>query len=115
MKELFKGTKGEWVNGWNKGLTGPTTPSSRNPTVDENREFIPISNGMETVAIIIQQENNSMNELEANAKLIASAPELLKALLEVKEILEKAWPEKEWDDFANKETSFTKAINKALK
>jgi hypothetical protein len=51
---------------------------------------------------------------EDNSKLIAAAPELLKALLEVREILKKEWPKQEWDEFSNEETSFTKAINKAL-
>tara|TARA_R110000772_G_scaffold169846_2_gene281741 strand:- start:2134 stop:2460 length:327 start_codon:yes stop_codon:yes gene_type:complete len=76
----FKGTKGEWVNGYGKGLTGPTTPTSSGPTVDKNRKYTPISIGQETIAIVIQQENDSMEELASNAKLIASAPELLKAL-----------------------------------
>ena len=79
MKE-FKGTKGEWVNGWGEGLTGPTTPRYPNPTADDNREYTPISIGKETIAIIIQQENNKIEELKANAKIIAAAPELLKAL-----------------------------------
>ena len=78
MEKEFKGTKGEWSKGWGDGLTGPTTPNR--PTVEEGREYIPIANGMETIAIVIKQENNSINELEANAKIIEAAPELLKAL-----------------------------------
>ena len=77
--EEFKGTKGEWIKGWGEGLTGPTTPRT-DPTVDEGREYIPIANGMATIAIVIKQENDSISELESNAKLIAAAPELLKAL-----------------------------------
>ena len=79
MKE-FKGTKGEWIKGWGEGLTGPTTPRTK-PTVDGGREYIPIANGMATIAIVIKQENDSISELESNAKLIAAAPELLKAAI----------------------------------
>lgn len=113
MEKVFKGTKGEWVNGWGDGLTGPTTPKM-SPTVNDGRKYTPISKGEETIAIIIQQENNKIEELNANAKLIAAAPELLKALLEIEKILKTEWPDTEWYDFADKETSFTKAINKAL-
>ena len=81
----FKGTKGEWVNGWNGGLTGPTTPNSPNPTVDNDRKYTPVSIGMETIAIVIQQENDSIEELDANSKLIAAAPNLLEALRDILE------------------------------
>jgi hypothetical protein len=54
MKE-FKGTRGDWVNGWGEGLTGPTTPRYPNPTADDNREYTPISIGKETIATIIAE------------------------------------------------------------
>lgn len=84
----MKHTEGEWVNGWGNGLTGPTTPRAGSPTVDNDRKFIPISIGRETIAIVIEQINNSKEELEANAKLIAGAPDLLKKLKECQNIIE---------------------------
>lgn len=75
----FKGTKGEWINGWGNGLTGPTTPSCQ-PLCDEDRRYIPISIGKETISIVIQPCNNSILEMQANAKLIAAAPEMFEML-----------------------------------
>ena len=49
----------------------------------------------------------------ANAKLIASAPDLLETLLRVKKILKDEWPLEEWQDFDEK-IGYSKAINKAL-
>ena len=60
------------------------------------------------------KEFKGTKKLQEKLKVRAAAPELLKALLEIKKILKKEWPKQEWDDFANEETSFTKAINKAL-
>ena len=79
MKE-FKGTKGDWVNGWGDGLTGPTTPRCPNPTADDDRKYMPISIGEQTIAIVVQQENNSMEELNANVKLMVASKKLLEAL-----------------------------------
>ena len=79
MKLEFKGTKAEWINGWGDGLTGPTTPVT-DPFCCEEREYIPISFEDQTIAIVVQPKNNSIEEMEANAKLIASAPSLLEAL-----------------------------------
>ena len=77
--KAFKGTKGDWVNGYGNGLTGPTTPSFY-PSCDEDRKYIPVSINMETIAIVIQPENNSIEQMYANAKLISAAPDLLFAL-----------------------------------
>ena len=109
MKE-FKGTKGKWVNGWGEGLTGPTTPKN-NPTADDNRKYTPISKGEETIAIVIQQENNKIEELNANAKLIAAAPELLDALQRVEKAINKMGLN---DRFGHTQQYVREAINKAL-
>ncbi len=84
MKTLH--TKGEWIKGYNKGLTGPTTPVSPSPVCDDKREYIPISIRQETIAIVILPENNNKEEMEANAKLIATAPELLDVCVQLLEI-----------------------------
>ena len=68
----FKGTKGEWVNGWGEGLTGVTTPRM-SPTVDDNREYTPISIGEETIAIVIQQENNKIEELNSSSARVVGS------------------------------------------
>lgn len=81
MKTKF--TKGKWVKGYGDGLSGPTTPNYPNPTVDDERLFIPISKGMQTVCIVILPENNSVEEMEANAKLIAAAPKMIEALIKI--------------------------------
>jgi|TARA_B110000967_G_C18840395_1_gene539065 hypothetical protein len=83
----FKGTKEEWKS--KKSNTG---------------SFVVIANGYYIGSF----------RKEHDAKIAAAAPELLNALLEIEKILKKEWPDTEWDDFANEETSFTKAINKAL-
>ena len=105
----FKGTKGEWVNGWGEGLTGVTTPRM-SPTVDDNREYTPISIGEETIAIVIQQENNKIEELNANAKLIAAAPDLLKALQDLLNV-----DEIDVHSVFKVQRNAQQAINKALK
>ena len=77
----MKHTKGNWINGYGVGLTGPTTPSARNPTVDKDRGYIPISINKQTIAIVIQPENDSIEEMESNAKLIVQAPKMLEAMI----------------------------------
>ena len=97
---MIKHTPGRWTNGWGKGVTGPTTPSVGGVTCSESLayskwkegngkypkdEYTIVSRGYDTIAIIptltdplsdIKQE-----EGRANARLIASAPELLEALV----------------------------------
>jgi hypothetical protein len=85
----FKGTKGEW-----KVIGGVILRS-----IECNGKQIVVCQG---------------KEVEANAKLIAAAPDLLEALLKVREVLYKEWPKEEWFDF-DKEIGYTEAINKALK
>lgn len=72
----MKHTKGKWVKGYGNGLTGPTSSRGPNPTVDDERGYIPISKGKETIAIVIMQCSEDAEELEANAKLISEAPEI---------------------------------------
>lgn len=101
----FKGTKGEWIiteiketNGFL--YVGKYKNDSRIATcytVDADGAW----------------EGLVTEETRANAKLIASAPDLLEALLKVKEVLKKEWPLEEWEDF-DKEIGYSKAINKAL-
>jgi len=78
----FKGTKGKWIIGWGDGLTGPTTVKCDGPCVSD-RDYIPISINKETIAIVIEPDAYPKKQLEANAKLIASSLELLKALQEL--------------------------------
>jgi hypothetical protein len=94
-----KFTSGEWINGWGYGLTGPTCPWQ--PTVDDNRAYIPISVGKSAIAIVVQPESNSLDEMKANAKLICNAPLLLDALFEAIDQLESWNPESE-DTFTMK-------------
>ena len=95
MKE-FKGTKGEWK------------------LVHERQVAFSQEDFSTKDCDLYEHQYDSFDEMRANAKLIAAAPELLKALLEIEKILKTEWPDTEWYDFADKETSFTKAINKAL-
>jgi hypothetical protein len=72
-------TPGPWVVGWNGGKTGPTCPSVSGPTVaGRNLPFALVGIGLETIAICPQQREQSDGG-EANARLIAAAPDLLDA------------------------------------
>lgn len=62
----FKGTKGEW--------TGRVNPMSKN-----KERIIESANGI--LIAFVKPEEVTDEECEANAKLIAFAPELLKALI----------------------------------
>lgn len=97
-----KHTSGPWVNGYGNGLTGPTTPVISGPTVGEaiakrgwtegKRDYpysmhIPISKGFQTIAIVptmeILEDEITNEQCEANARLIAAAPDLLLILEEI--------------------------------
>lgn len=84
----MKHTQGEWVKGYGNGLTGPTTVISPGIAGGIGWEYIPISKNQETVAIVIMPENLSTNEMEANAKLIAAAPDMLYALKEISKAID---------------------------
>ena len=83
----MKHTKGKWIKGYGNGLTGPTSAREPNPTVDDERKYIPISLGRETIAIVIMQCIEDIEELESNAKLISKAPEMFEALKESVDML----------------------------
>lgn len=86
-------TKGEWVNGYGDGITGPTTPTISGPTVQEaidHRTWLDgdmkseapidlhtvVSCREQTIAIVPTYYPGG----EANARLIAAAPDLLKTI-----------------------------------
>lgn len=70
-------TPGPWVAGWNGGLTGPTCPVSK-PFVGSD-EWLPIACGQECIAVVATpvKEWGVKGDLNANARLISAAPELL--------------------------------------
>lgn len=74
-------TPGPWVRGWNGGKSGPTCPNIEGPTV-AGREwrFDLVGVARETLAIIPLPANGSLDEMDANASLIAAAPEMYEAL-----------------------------------
>ena len=101
MKNLeFKGTKGEWKYSNQKGHPGHCYLA---------QIWKPDGKSLATIESTHKEE-----EANANAKLIADAPNLLKVLLKVKEVLEKEWPKEEWIEF-DKEIGYSEAIEKALK
>lgn len=91
-------TVDEWINGYGGGITGPTTPTTSGPTVYESLEYSAwvekggkypvdkhtvVSCAGKTIAIV----PTFYPEGEANARLIAAAPDLLNAC----ELTERAW------------------------
>ncbi len=87
-------SKGKWVNGYNGGVTGPTTPVSE-PTVAESVAQYDYKHGHQQTEPEIQHTIVSCNkqtiaiiptcvdEGEANAQLIALAPAMLQMLEDV--------------------------------
>lgn len=86
-------TKDKWILGYGQGVTGPNSPAVAGPTCHESLEYFNYKNkggpkptikhtiiscGEETLAIIPLAHNRE--EQEANARLIATAPDLLAAL-----------------------------------
>ena len=86
-------TKGEWKVGYNPGAGSPTT-SSFQPFSRKGWPYKTINVGTETIAIIPAPDTDETHEqnlvekpnlieLQANANLIASAPDLYEACLSV--------------------------------
>jgi hypothetical protein len=77
---MIKHTPGPWVAGWNNGKTGPTTPVE-SPCVADQWKYTVVGYGTETVAIVVKQDGRRRGDFNANASLIAAAPELYDALM----------------------------------
>ena len=76
-------TPGEWKAGYNPCVTGPTTPSCQ-PVCGRDWPYRTINVGTETIAIVPAQDGDRTHvpntcEMEANANLIAAAPEMYEA------------------------------------
>lgn len=90
--EMPKHTPGPWTNGYGTGITGPTTPNIQGATVAEYLEYRKVAEDADypprrsrivscdgrTVAIVPDVDGDAL----ANARLIAAAPDLLKACQE---------------------------------
>lgn len=89
-----KHTPGPWVAGWGRGLTGPTTPSVGGACCGgKGWETFPVSRGTETIAICPVQtqgfgyRDKIVGSAQANASLIAAAPEMLEALPDLSHVI----------------------------
>ena len=85
MNENTKHTPGPWSNGYAGGITGPTTPVPAGPFCDKGRDYTVVSKDKMTICAIPLPESGSAEELEANALLIASAPETAAELARAKD------------------------------
>lgn len=84
MSETVGHTPGPWTSGWGSGLTGPTTTSVAGATVaGKSLATFPVSKHGETIAICPDQVVGGKETGEANARLIAAAPDLLEALRKI--------------------------------
>jgi hypothetical protein len=84
-------TPGPWSVGWQQGKCGATCPGSRPFVGGEEWPFELVGYGYETIAIVPKQAEGDRftvvrgGAYEANARLIAAAPEMLAMLEEVAE------------------------------
>ena len=83
-------TKGEWKASFNPSVTGPTPPAVTTVCGGRDWPYRTVNVGTETIAICPAQDTNRMHqpnidEAIANARLIASAPDLYEACKETLE------------------------------
>ena len=112
-------TQGKWEAGYNPEVTGPTTPNVSGPCCGGGDwPYRTVNVGTETIAIIPAQDigrthNPTLKEAEANAQLIASAPDMVEALKIARDTIEALHGEVAWDIY-DKHSPEMNAINKAL-
>ncbi len=88
VPKATKPTQGRWVNGWGGGITGGNCPTEKIFCANK-WPYTVVSQDRQCIAIIPDSQDNMAlgkpsnpkqdGTMEANAQLIASAPELLKA------------------------------------
>ncbi len=92
----MKHTEGDWKYGFNPGVTGPTAASTYPFCGGREWPYRTITVGTETIALIPAQDLNrqvgqggsaTIEEMEANAHLIAAAPDMYEALKRAKETI----------------------------
>ncbi|QQV90449.1 hypothetical protein Harreka1_42 [Olleya phage Harreka_1] len=103
MKE-FKGTKGEFKV-LNEFRNVKILNESNQPMFESNINCFDDEDGM--------CKYYSHNKIMANANLFATAPELLRLLIKVKEDLKLEWGPKEWKEF-DIQMGYSEIIAKAL-
>ena len=90
----FKGTKGKWE------VENVFTP---------NGDYYKVK--ADTSVCNITSRNQEL--AEANAHIIAAAPDLLELVCKIRKVLMEAWPKEEWIEF-DKEVEYTEVIEKVF-